>query len=1028
MKSGNIDIHNKTLSAVESLAQGDSGPIESMGISADNIHTIRNIMNIYSYQVSALLMETAALILRQPTPSQALNRLEQCAETAPELFELVSYSADLPLVLANLFLSSRVLAQRFGSDPKLIDYLSGLSGPLLPQTEPVYYRGFINNDFEHAETSSDKIKILHRIHTSQLIRICARNADIGNEIADITAELSALADSVIDASLKIALDELHPYAEQALGDNALFVLGLGKLGGRELNVGSDVDIIYLYDIAAENEAGPVNDTKLYEYQVFYTRVAERMTGILTEATESGYLYRVDTRLRADGSSGPLVRSADDYIRYLEMRGKAWERQMLLKARPSAGNIDAANAFLRSVERFIFTTNITRSPHHEIAAIKNQIEARIVTEGSKKTHLKLMPGGIRDIEFITQCLQLLMGGLHPEVQCTGTLPSLACLKKVDALSDDEYTLLREAYVLYRRIENVLQWRELLPAFKLPESPDEIIELTERLDVSNITAKIAETKTRVRAVFDDIFNAEKSESFDEMAVRAAVNPAGDDKVRRFLENLGFTDPEKSAKDISLLVFGRDERPEELSLHPSIERFLPKLLKKLSELSDPRGTLEHFKLIAESYNARAMLFDILEHNPRFFELLISITHGSVSISEILIMDPSLLDWLVESGGILRTIDTNQLKKELDAIDTKSHDSGRFTRECMKLKRREELRIGTRDISGLSETVQTFAELSTLAENIVSAAAARAYREISSEIPFLTGGYEFGIIAAGKLGCSRMNFGSDIDIIFVYKSSETNEDPEISAHSIMLAQRILAYITGGGGVYKLYDIDARLRPEGGNSPLAISIGEYKRYLAHRASVWERLAMIRSRCLNSPKALNDEIAETLETFVFGKPLRPSETKKIMDIRKSMIDNSAKRYPGLMNIKSGAGGIADIDFIAQSYAIHFGAVNPELRLHETESIIEMLGETAIISRHDASSLLELYEFLRDVEKSLRIGSGKPVNTLPDSGTELARVTRLMKYDNIRRFKKRLGDVTGLVRDFYNRLMENLLDFSSDSQT
>ena len=237
------------------------------------------------------------------------------------------------------------------------------------------------------------------------------NRSGATSIADITTELSALAEAVIGACLAIAGDELGVNGESGMA-HRLFVLGLGKFGGRELNVSSDVDLIYLCDRMEGWES--------FEDMTIHTRLAERLTQLLTEATALGYLYRVDTRLRADGASGPLVRTTADYLRYLEMRGQAWERQMLLKARPVAGSIEGGRRFLDAVEHFIFPASIARSPHREIVALKNQIESRLEATGSKKTHLKLMPGGIRDIEFITQCLQLLMGGMHREVRVTGTV--------------------------------------------------------------------------------------------------------------------------------------------------------------------------------------------------------------------------------------------------------------------------------------------------------------------------------------------------------------------------------------------------------------------------------------------------------------------------------------------------------------------------------------------------------------------------------------------------------------------------------
>ncbi|HDY89119.1 MAG TPA: hypothetical protein ENH82_13520, partial [bacterium] len=582
-----------------------------------------------------------------------------------------------------------------------------------------------------------------------------------------------------------------------------------------------------------------------------------------------------------------------------------------------------------------------------------------------------------------------------------------------------TTLTRSYSLYRRVENAIQWRELLPAFNLPDTQEETDELASYLGIADLSGELERSFGEVRSLYNEIFTIESDESFEEMAVRSAISPTGDDKVKRFMENLGFNNPGQSAKDLSNLVFGKFSGTTELSLHPSIERFLPKLLKRLSDLSDPGGTLEHFKLIADSYNAHSMLFDIMERNPRFFDLLISITHGSIFITDILIRDPSLLDWLVETGEILHPIEKKRVLAELKSYDSEYIDDESFTGECLKIKLREKLRIGTRDITGLSTTEQTFTELTTVAECIIQAAYNRAYREIIPKFPALKKNYALCVIAAGKLGSGMMDFGSDLDLIFVYKSSSKN-NIKVQEYSVKFAQHILSLISGGGGADKIYDIDARLRPEGGNSPLAVSIDEFKKYFKRRASVWERLALVRARHLVGAENLEIEVTEALHNFVYSGPFTHSEVIEIKNMRKSISKNSAQKYPGLINIKSGYGGITDIDFIAQSYAAHSGKENPGVRFRNTASILTALGSENIIEWHDISTLKELYSFLYSVEKAIRIGSGKSVNTLPKSGTELARVARLMEYKNIRRFNKRLQDVISLTRELYDRLMKKLL--------
>ncbi len=1010
-------------SGINSLANNNKLPLVDAGIPHNIIHNIASILHNYSFVDFYFLHDVFVPLLQSHSPEKGILRFERFLENSEQnQIELNPYHSEFPSILAAIFSTSSALSERLNSDNAVISQLRELKNPLLPQSDKNYYMKNIQKIIKDSESLSErsKVKAIHIQHTVQLMRICARNANPAVNIAEITAELSSLADAVVESCLKIAAEDTFSAFKNSTNQTkiphepSLFVLGLGKLGGGELNVSSDIDIIYLCD---EKEGWPS-----FEDMNLHTFLAERLTKLLSEATESGYLYRVDTRLRADGLSGPLVRTTGDYFRYLEMRGEAWERQMLLKARPIAGKIEAGQAFLDSLERFIYPTSITKSPNREIFALKNQIEARISAEGSKKTHLKLMPGGIRDIEFIVQCLQLLMGGKHPEVRCTGTLRAIAMLKDAGALSDEEYSTLSVAYSVYRSVENALQWRELLPAFNIPDSSEEMNELAAYLDIPGLPGELERLFGEVRSLYNEIFTLESSESFEEMAIRSAINPAGDEKVKRFLENLGFNNPDKSAKDLSMLVFGKSSGKTELNLHPSIERFLPKLLKALSDLPDPGGALEHFNHIADSYNAHSVLFDIMENNQQFFNLLLSITQGSVFIKDILVRDPSLLDWLVETGELLHSIDKKALLDELKMYDSEISDDTAFTRECLKVKLREKLRIGTRDITGLSTSDQTFTELTCVAECILKAVYLRAFRKVSSELHALKDNFSFSVIGAGKLGSSMMDFGSDLDLIFVYESSgEYVENIKVNEYSIKLAQHILFLISGGGGADKIYDIDARLRPEGGNSPLAVSIEEYRKYLERRASVWERLALVRARHLTGEKKLGNEVTEALRDFVYRGHFTHPEITEILNMRKTIAYNSAKKHKGLINIKSGHGGIIDIDFIAQSYTAHFCKEYPEIRFQNTLNILNALASKKILTQHDVSSLKELYNFLCSVEKAIRIGSGNPVNTLPESSIELARIARLMKFKNIRRFNKRLQDVISLTRELYDRLMQELLE-------
>ncbi len=418
---------------------GRRSPSRRLGCTKADVDSLRRIMNIYSFRPPKPVIDILAHVLAS-RPVKRSQRI--CPYRRIRGGPL--HDEDIPpavaQVLARTIVRSDALARRVAGDRTLILILASLPDPFAPVTIPEHYIARHRVLLDSASSRQERIAAIHRLQTAELMRILARNAEPSADIAEINAELSALADAVVTMCLELAAGEPTGSGEGVYSARGFIVLGLGKLGGRELNVSSDIDLIYLYD----EKNGDTGSADM-------TRLAERLTRLLSEATEYGFLYRVDTRLRADGATGPLVRSLRDYYRYLEMRGEAWERQMLLKARPVAGDIEAGHSFLAALERFVFPGAVTRSPNREIAAVKAKIESRLASDGSKGTHLKLRPGGIRDIEFIVQCLQLLTGGMKPEVRIPGTLPALDALRNCEAITDAEHRVLREAYILYRKVE-------------------------------------------------------------------------------------------------------------------------------------------------------------------------------------------------------------------------------------------------------------------------------------------------------------------------------------------------------------------------------------------------------------------------------------------------------------------------------------------------------------------------------------------------------------------------------------------------
>lgn len=983
--------------------KGSSGRdvLANAGIDPSLSLNIMSILNKYSF-TSFPMINIIAFLLSSPEPGKGLLRLERFLETYRDVLDTTVYNKFFPDFSAAVFSTSAALSSRLNADFKIIKAILENDNPFLPQTQKNYYYDKLKKANFSADSTHSKIRNIHFMHTAELCRICARSSIKSNPVSEINLELSSLADSVIQSCLDTAIEETTTMSKDY---SSFFVLGLGKLGGMELNVSSDIDLIFLSD---ERQGWGS-----FEKMSLHTSLSKRLIQLLTEATEYGYLYRVDTRLRADGSSGPIVKTTSDYMRYLEIRGEAWERQMLIKARAVAGNIQAGGKFLEELQRFIYPTSLTRSPNREVVNIKKQIESRLVTEGSKKTHLKLMPGGIRDIEFIVQCLQLLMGGKNPSVRSSGTLDSLSRLSDAGALSKGEFLTLSEAYLVYRKIENVLQWKDLLPAFTIPISKEEIEELGNIAGINDLENKLNHHFFDVRKIFNEIFNSDAEESFEETALNMVLNPTTNEKTSRFLENIGFTEPVKSLKDLHDLVTGKVTVMDEITMPTSLQVFIPKLLRLLSDIPDPGGTLENFVRITDSYNARSALFDLLVNNENFFDLLLSVSSGSLFVTEILEKDPSLIDWLIETGNINHRLDSKNLIREIRDFDRNSLQIQDFTARCLNVGKREIMRTAVRDIIKLSSQEETFADLTDIAETIIKTGFERVFKASG-----LKNSIEMSVVAAGKLGSGNMNFGSDLDLIFIFRSGEGKGDSQ--EKSVNLAFGVLGIISGSGGADKIYDVDMRLRPEGGNSPIAVSFEEYERYFEKRASVWEKLALVRAHHITGNGKICNEVDALIEKFVYSRPFTSDEIKNIIKIREKMAEDSVKKYPGLTNVKSNRGGLADIDFIAQTYIVHFGSLNTNLRKRDTRGIINLLSSFKIINPDDADVLNELYIFLSDVQKAIRIGSGKSINTLPLTGPELLRIADLLGFRNVHKFRNKVKDSMTRTREYYNILMNNLV--------
>ena len=851
---------------------------------------------------------------------------------------------------------------------------------------------------------SNSFADLRHWHQKHLVRIGW--ADLGGlrDIAESAAGLAALADVVVDTVAELyasLMQERFGRPVQEDGSPARWcIIGLGKLGGSELNFRSDVDVIFVYSADGESEGGSRGSVSVHEW---FTRWAERTVTALTDVTPSGMFYRVDTRLRPDGSAGALARSLASYEHYYETRGEVWERQMLIKARGIAGDLSLAETFTEMLRPFVFPATLTRSPRDEIRSVKNRIlrhlAARDAATGSQasESNLKLRRGGLRDIEFIAQCLQMVVGGADREVRSANTLTAVAQLSRRRVLSDEEAAALTEAYRFYRRIEHRLQMAAGQATFALPDDREARRLLARQVgsaDEAALLDTLARHRAAVTAIYDDVLGP--PESPDDVALLLELAP-GAEEAASPLEPYGFRDTAAAHRHLRLLAYGNDEAQPLAAPRSAVVRLVPSLLEQLRTSVDPDKGLTNLEHVLDTFGAVESFADLLAGHAGFLELLVTLCASSQAFSDILLRDPALIDWMVSGSALGRKRTPEEIELVLRAA-LAGLDERRVQREIHTFRKRETMRVGLLYLLKLADADETAQQLTAIADAIIR----RAYRTVMDElfeqrgVPLDSDGapVSMAIVAVGKLGSGEMNFGSDLDIFFVYEADgETTKGRDNVTFFTTAAQAIVRQLTDPTRFGTLYEVDTRLRPEGKSGPLALSLSGYRNYLHGRASTWERQALTRAyvitpssepgRYVPLPRSLHErarafsaELMGAVYDFVYS-PAEASLVDEMAEMRQRMEDEAARKYEGRANIKTGAGGLVDGEFIAQLGQLIHGREDDALRGKGTIPILERLSETGKLPLEVAGPLAEGYATLLNLQMMLRIDDEHSHNVIPE---------------------------------------------------
>jgi [glutamine synthetase] adenylyltransferase / [glutamine synthetase]-adenylyl-L-tyrosine phosphorylase len=882
-----------------------------------------------------------------------IHLCEHWPETAGPLADVVEQFPLGEAALLHLFAVSNACAARLTKDP---DSLLWLGQPQICCAPRSYAEmlGYLRRSAGNS-IADQGFSALRFWKGREMTRIAVRELANVASLEETTGELSQVAEICI----RNVFEHWNAEFRQQYGSpKAEFaILALGKLGGGELNHSSDVDLLFLY-----SEEGQL--TTHISYHEFFNRLGKRILETFSTRHGADSLFRVDLRLRPEGSSGPLARSFESMENYYAGFGETWERLALIKARGIGGSRELAYEFLRQHQPFIYPRSPSPDLLDEIAGIKRRIERDIVGADRLERDVKLGRGGIREIEFIVQTLQLIHGARHPFLQESSMLKALRALCQLDLLPREEVLVLDKTYRFLRRVEHRLQIEAEQQTHVVPREPEALRRLALSLRFSSsedFTAALQEKMRAVRPIFQRIVSGPST---------APAHAEG-------LEI--FSNQKRAAKALSDLVQGAASFHIAPRTRQIFRKLCPALLGWLAKSADPDATLNQFVRLVEGYGLRSLFFELLVANPRLLELVVKTFDASRFASQLLIRRPQLLEDITRDPTFdePRAVEENLRRLESLGSTANNLDPIRAYRQ------RQLLRIILRDVLGLVQPAATFVELS----DVAAACLVFVAKLVANE--------QLTIIALGKFGGREVSYGADLDILFV-------GDDVRAAQNLMIA---MARPTAEGNIWAL---DARLRPEGEKGPVVCSLETYESYYASRAQPWELQALTRARAVSGP--LQNEFMEIAKR-AWRRACQHAGLFMKIDDMVARIRRERGSGSDFLDLKTGVGGIVEAEFLVQGLQMR-----GNIWEQNWERAVDRLHEREDLNKSDVAKLKNSYAFLRRCELALRRYENRGVSTLPGDPEEQRKFGIRLGYQEFDAFRRDYLDARDAIHTLYRRFI------------
>jgi [glutamine synthetase] adenylyltransferase / [glutamine synthetase]-adenylyl-L-tyrosine phosphorylase len=852
---------------------------------------------------------------------------------------------------------------------------------------------------------------MRRLRNLLVAAIVQRDISGKATLDEVLAAISDFAEFAIRSHLE---DQFHqlcakhgtPTGEESGQAQHMMVIGMGKLGGGELNVSSDIDLIFIYPEEGETVTTEADQRSLSNHE-FFIRLGKRLIADLAEVTEDGFSFRVDMALRPNGGSGPLAASLSMLENYLMVQGREWERYAWVKARALTGRSEDIEALDAIVRPFVYRRYLDFGSIDALRSMHAQIRADVIRQETRHpertVNVKLGRGGIREIEFLAQVFQLIRGGRDPELRDRSTRKTLHTLSERKLLPSSTTEQLLDDYAFLRNIEHRVQYLDDAQTHVLPASAEDQLIIANMADFTDVAAMVAELehrRARVAAQFDIIFVEKNStQSPKNESELTATSPIFDDAdpemLSNYLTSIGFDEPTLSANN--LLASWNSNRIRSLSeqrrtqLHTLLIAALPIIAEQTESHS---STLYRLIDFFETIVRRSAYLSLLTEYPHTLKRLVRMMAASEWAAKYLTRHPVLLDELLDDESLQAEPDWNEFASECRRqVAAFGGDTERQMDVLREQHHAQLFRLLAKDIDGLLNIQRLADYLSALADLVIEIVLETVWKSLPTQH---RGAPRFAVIAYGKLGGKELGYASDLDVIFLYE----DDDPEAAALYARLAQRFITWMTSHTSAGILFDVDIALRPDGASGLLVSSFTAFEKYQRESAWVWEHQALTRARFCAGDPAIGARF-ETLRAELLKMTRDKNElTHEVLTMRQRMHD-AHPNQSDLFDLKHDSGGMIDIEFIVQYLILRYATQYPELTADIGNiALLKLLGQLQLIDASLAKTAADAYRDFRKLQHQIRLkGADKARIELSPSVETQRNAVRQLWHEAIQQLPK-----------------------------